>query len=173
MNSPVLGPGTDPDNGKNASGAHERMMSLALAEAERAFEEGEVPVGAVIVHESRIIGKAHNQKELLRDPTAHAEILAITQAAEALGNWRLTGCRLYVTLEPCAMCAGAILQARIPHVIYGCDDPKAGAMGSVVNLIQPVRFNHRVEVVRGIMKEPCQAILKEFFATKRSSGPET
>lgn len=149
---------------------HEHFMKLALAEAEIAFSEGEVPVGALIVHESRVIGAAHNGREQLRDPTAHAEMIAITQAAEALGSWRLDGCTLYVTLEPCPMCAGAIVQARIPQVVYGAADPKAGAVHTLFELLSDPRLNHRAEIVPGVMAEPCGQILTRFFDQQRRLG---
>src|SRR5665213_2552498 len=130
---------------------HEHFMRMALAEAQAALEEGEVPVGAVIVREGRVLASAHNQREQLRDPTAHAEMVAITQAAEALGSWRLEGCALYVTLEPCPMCAGAILQARIPTVVYGATDPKAGAVHTLYQLLSDPRLNHRPQTVSGVL----------------------
>src|SRR5580704_16228087 len=125
---------------------HEHWMQAALAEAQSAFEAGEVPIGAVIVHEDRIIAAAGNQRESLNDPTAHAEMIAITQAAQALGSWRLLDCTLYVTLEPCPMCAGAIVQARLPLVIYGCADSKAGACHSLFQITSDPRLNHRAHV---------------------------
>ena len=140
------------------------FMQLALQEAESAAEEGEVPVGAVIVHsERRVIASDHNRREQLRDPTAHAEMLAITQAAEALGSWRLDDCTLYVTLEPCPMCAGAIVQARIPRVVYGADDPKSGAVQSLFKLLNDVRLNHQCSVVSGVLSDPCGNALSRFF----------
>ncbi|MCI0332724.1 MAG: tRNA adenosine(34) deaminase TadA [Planctomycetes bacterium] len=148
-------------------------MQQALREAQIAFDEDEVPIGAVVVHddsssgERRVIGAAHNQREQLRDPTAHAEMIAITQAAEALGNWRLDGCTLYVTLEPCPMCAGAIVLARIPRVVYGAADPKAGAVTTLYQLLNDPRLNHRAEVVSGVLTEPCGEILSKFFREKR------
>lgn len=145
-------------------------MQLALDEAQVAAKADEVPVGAVIVVDQKIVAQAHNQREMLRDPTAHAEVLAITQAAAALGAWRLAGCTLYVTLEPCAMCAGAIVQARIPLVVYGATDPKAGAVASLYELLSDSRLNHRSEVVGGVLAEPCGAILTDFFAMKRREG---
>jgi len=146
-------------------------MRQALQEAEAAEGENEVPVGAIIVHdERRIIASDHNRREQLRDPTAHAEMLAITQAAEALGSWRLDHCTLYVTLEPCPMCAGAILQARIPRVVYGANDPKAGAVQSLFNLLDDARLNHRCSVVSGILAEPCGNILSQFFQRQRALG---
>lgn len=143
-------------------------MQLALAEARAAAAEDETPVGAVIVHDGTIIAAAHNQREQLHDPTAHAEMIAITQAAEALASWRLTGCTLYVTLEPCPMCAGAIVQARVPRVVYGAADPKAGAAGSLFSLLDDARLNHRCDVTPGVLAEPCGDILREFFRAKRS-----
>jgi len=147
------------------------FMQLALQEAEAAAEEGEVPVGAVIVHnERRMIASDHNRREQLRDPTAHAEMLAITQAAEALGSWRLENCTLYVTLEPCPMCAGAIVQARIPRVVYGADDPKSGAVQSLFTLLNDTRLNHQCSVVSGVLAEPCGNVLSRFFQRQRALG---
>ncbi len=149
---------------------HDYFMQLALQEAEHAMAENEVPVGAVIVHEGRIIAAAHNQREQLRDPTAHAEMIAITQAAALRGSWRLDGCTLYVTLEPCAMCAGAILQARIPTVVYGAADPKAGAVQTLYHLLEDPRLNHRAEIVSGVLAEACGQILTRFFQQQRQLG---
>jgi len=149
---------------------HEAYMRIALQEAELALEENEVPVGAVIVHQDRVIGRAHNQRERLRDPTAHAEMLAITQAAESLRSWRLEACALYVTLEPCPMCAGAILQARIPTVVYGATDPKAGAVRSLYQLLEDPRLNHRCLIVPAVLAEPCAEILTRFFQKQRERG---
>lgn len=143
------------------------FMRLALAEARRAADEGEVPVGAVIVCRGEVVAAAHNQREALRDPTAHAEMVAITQAAESLGAWRLEGCTLYVTLEPCPMCAGAIVQARVPRVVYGAADPKAGAVESLYHLLEDERLNHRCEIERGVLAEECGAVLREFFRKRR------
>jgi tRNA(adenine34) deaminase len=145
-------------------------MQLALEEAEQAMREEEVPIGAVIVHSDRVIARAHNQREQLHDPTAHAEMIAVTQAAAALQSWRLEGCSLYVTLEPCAMCAGAILQARIPLVIYGAADPKAGAVQSLYQLLNDPRLNHRCGVVAGVLAEPCGQLLSRFFQEQRRLG---
>ena len=150
---------------------HEIYMRAALQQAELAFSENEVPVGAVIVRNERIIAAAHNQREQLRDPTAHAEMIAITQAAEAVGGWRLLECTLYVTLEPCPMCAGAILQARIPSLVYGAADPKAGAVSSLFRLLGDARLNHRTEVVPSVLDEDCGRILSEFFSQRRRAGP--
>jgi tRNA(adenine34) deaminase len=149
---------------------HETYMRLAYREAEAAFDEGEVPVGAVIVHEGRVIASAHNQREQLHDPTAHAEMIAITQAAEALASWRLDACTLYVTLEPCAMCAGAIVQARLPVVVYGAADPKAGAVQTLYRLLDDPRLNHRAETIAGVLAEPCGEILSRFFQAQRRLG---
>jgi len=147
------------------------FMRKALQEAEAAAEEGEVPVGAVIVHgESQVIASDHNRREELRDPTAHAEMLAITQAAEALGSWRLDDCTLYVTLEPCPMCAGAMVQARIPRVVYGADDPKSGAVQSLFRLLNDVRLNHQCSVVSGVLSEQCGNVLSRFFQQQRAWG---
>jgi tRNA(adenine34) deaminase len=146
---------------------HNLYMQEALKEAERALADDEVPVGAVIVHNGRIIGRAHNQKERLHDPTAHAEMIAITQAAEALGSWRLAKAVMYVTLEPCPMCAGALVQARLPVLVYGAKDPKAGACGSLFNIVQDKRLNHQIEIIPGIMEDECRIILKEFFTKQR------
>ena len=149
---------------------HEDYMKLALREAEEALEIQEVPVGVVIVHEGQVIAKAHNQRELLRDPTAHAEMIAITQAASHLESWRLDNALMYVTLEPCPMCAGAIVLARIPEVIFGARDPKTGAAGSLMNILQDPRLNHRVRITAGVMEEECGAILRDFFVRLRGRG---
>jgi len=150
----------------------EDYMTEALRLAARALEDDEVPVGAVIVCNGRIIARAHNQRELLGDPTAHAEMIAITQAAEHVGNWRLEGCTLYVTLEPCAMCAGAIVLARLPRLVFGARDPKAGAVGSLYDIPRDARLNHTVEVTAGVLEAECGGILTEFFRRKRgAAGP--
>jgi tRNA(adenine34) deaminase len=149
---------------------HERFMRAALREAQQALAEDEVPIGAVIVHEEKIIAAAHNQREQLHDPTAHAEMIAITQAAEALGDWRLENCLLYVTLEPCPMCAGAIIQARVPWVVYGAPDPKAGAVDTLYQLLRDPRLNHRCQTVSGVLGPECGAMLSEFFQAKRRLG---
>jgi tRNA(adenine34) deaminase len=149
---------------------HEHWMKLALEEAQLAADEEEVPIGAVIVYQQRVIARAHNQREQLHDPTAHAEMIAITQAAESRQSWRLDGCTLYVTLEPCPMCAGAIVQARIPTVVYGAADPKAGAVQTLYRLLSDERLNHRCEVVAGVMAEPCGQILSRFFQQQRRQG---
>ncbi len=145
-------------------------MDLAIAQARRAEAHGDVPIGAVIVHEGKPLAEAGNERELRRDPTAHAEILAIRAAAEALGGWRLPGTTLYVTLEPCAMCAGAIVLARIPTVVVGAPDPKAGAAGSVLDVLAEPALNHRPAVVTGVREEECAALLREFFAARRGPG---
>ena len=150
---------------------HVQHMELALAEAELAAAEDEVPVGAVVVSfEHGVIGRAHNQREQLLDPTAHAEMIAITQAAQALQSWRLEGCILYVTLEPCPMCAGAVVQARLPLVVYGCADPKAGACHTLYQIPTDPRLNHRAQVVAGVLGERCAAALSAFFQGKRALG---
>ena len=138
-------------------------MRLALSEAEGALREGEVPVGALVVQDGRVVGMGHNRVEGLQDPTAHAEILAIKTVAEALGSWRLEGCTLYVTLEPCPMCAGAIVQARVGRLVFGAWDPKRGACGSLMNLVQDPRLNHRVSITAGVLEKECNEILKQFF----------
>lgn len=148
---------------------NERYMRYALKEAEKAYDAGEVPVGCVIVHDREIVGKAHNQRETLQDPTAHAEILAITQAAAHLDSWRLEDTKLYVTLEPCAMCAGAIILARIEEVYFGALDPKAGCTGSLMNLLEDKRFNHRPKLHPGLLAEECGAILSTFFREIRQN----
>jgi len=145
-------------------------MRAALAEAAAALGADDVPVGAVAVHSGRIIGRGHNQKVRLNDPTAHAEMLAITAAATALADWRLTGCTLYVTLEPCAMCAGAILLARIDRLVFGADDPKTGACGSLHDLLGDPRANHQVAVARGVLRDECSGLLTDFFARQRRAG---
>jgi len=146
---------------------HEHFMQLALRQAEQAAAIDEVPVGAVIVHGERVIAAAHNQREQLHDPTAHAEMIAITQAAEAMQSWRLEDCTLYVTLEPCPMCAGAIVLARIPLVVYGATDPKAGAVDSLFQMLNDSRLNHRADVISGVLAEPCGQILTQFFQRRR------
>jgi len=147
---------------------HLHHMELALDEAALAAAEDDVPVGAVIVSLERgIIAQAHNQRERLRDPTAHAEMIAITQAAQSLQSWRLENCVLYVTLEPCPMCAGAVVQARLPYVVYGCADPKAGACHTLYTITADPRLNHRATVISGVLAERCAAVLGDFFAAKR------
>jgi tRNA(adenine34) deaminase len=145
----------------------ERMMALAIDRAHEAERHGDVPIGAVIARDDEVLASAGNERELRADPTAHAEILAIRAAAEALGGWRLSGTTLYVTLEPCAMCAGAIVLARIPTVVYGTPDPKAGAGGSVLNVLAEPALNHRPEVRSGLLGAECAELLREFFAARR------
>jgi len=145
----------------------EHYMRLALEQAEAAAAADEAPVGALVVCDGRVLGAARNEREALRDPTAHAEMIAITQAATALKNWRLENCTLYVTLEPCPMCAGAIVLARIPRVVFGALDPKGGAVRSLYRLLEDPRLNHRVDVIEGVLSEPCGAVLSDFFAAKR------
>ena len=150
---------------------HRLHMEMALEEAAMAVDEDEVPVGAVIVSLERgVIARAHNQREQLHDPTAHAEMIAITQAANALQSWRLEKCVLYVTLEPCPMCAGGIVLARLPMVVYGALDPKAGACDTLYHITNDPRLNHRAQVVGGVLAERCGEILSEFFAGKRRLG---
>jgi tRNA(adenine34) deaminase len=146
-------------------------MQAAVREAERALAIDEVPVGCVIVHDGTIVGRGHNQVERLKDATAHAEMIAIGAASAALGSWRLNECTMYVTLEPCAMCAGAIVLARVGRMVYGATDPKAGACGSVLDVIHEPRLNHRVELSNGVMAEECGALLKLFFQAKRKKVP--
>ena len=145
----------------------EYFMRLALREAERALEHDDVPIGAVVVHEGEVIGSGRNERELREDPTAHAELLALREAARALGSWRVLDSVLYVTLEPCAMCAGAIVLARVPRVVFGTWDPKAGAAGSVLDVLAEPRLNHRPEVAGGLLAEECAALLTSFFAGRR------
>jgi tRNA(adenine34) deaminase len=145
----------------------EHFMRLALREAEQAPAHGDVPVGAVIVREGEVAASGHNERELRHDPTAHAELLAIREAARALGSWRLLDCVLYVTLEPCAMCAGAIVLSRLPRVIYGASDPKAGAAGSVLDVLAEPRLNHRPEVAAGLLAEESSVLLRDFFGSRR------
>jgi tRNA(adenine34) deaminase len=148
----------------------EHFMREALRQAARAYEAGEVPVGAVIVREGRVIARAFNQVELLKDATAHAEMLALTQAEEVMGDWRLTDCTLYVTKEPCPMCAGAIVHTRLARVVFGVSDPKAGAAGSAINLLQFPTLNHRCEITGGVCEKECRVLLQNFFTEQRSSA---
>ena len=143
-------------------------MQTAIAEAQLARAKGEVPIGAVIVHEVQIIGRGHNLRETSNDPTSHAEMVAIRQAAEAIGHWRLLETTLYVTLEPCVMCMGAIILARIPRLVYSCRDPRAGAVGSIYDFSSDERFNHKVEVVEGVLGEECSRMLSGFFQELRA-----
>lgn len=148
----------------------ERFMREALKEARAADDADEVPVGAVVVRDGRVIGRGHNQRQQLADPTAHAEMIAITAAAACVRDWRLSGCTLYVTLEPCAMCAGAIVLARIDRLVLGADDPKAGACGSLYTLTTDPRSNHQVAVTRGVLEDECSLMLQEFFRRQRALG---
>jgi tRNA(adenine34) deaminase len=145
----------------------EAFMREALRQAQKAREADEVPVGAVVVRAEKIIARAYNQVELLNDATAHAEMLALTAAEAAVGDWRLTDCALYVTKEPCAMCAGALVHTRIRRVIFGCADPRAGAAGSVINLLQLPGFNHQCDIASGVLQNECAAILQDFFRKRR------
>ena len=145
----------------------ERFMRVAIEAARIAEDNGDVPIGAVIVCENRIIGKAYNQREQLRDPTAHAEIIALTQAAAARQSWRLNGCTMYVTLEPCPMCAGALVLSRMDRLCYGCSDPKSGACGTLYNIVDDERLNHRLEVTAGVLEKECREQLQNFFEQKR------
>lgn len=147
----------------------ERFMRLALGEARATAESADVPVGCVVVRDGRVVGRGRNQRELLQDPTAHAEVLAITAAASEVGHWRLERCTLYVTLEPCAMCAGAMVLARIPRVVFGATDPKAGAAGSVLDVTAHPKLNHRADVVGGCLAGDCAELLRGFFRTLRAS----
>ncbi len=149
---------------------HVRFMGEALKEAAAALDEGDVPVGAVVVHGGRIIGRGHNQRELLADPTAHAEMLALSAAAAFLKQWRLLDCTLYATLEPCVMCAGAIIHARVPRLVYGAVDPKGGGCGSVYDITASGRLNHRVDVEGGVMAQECGELLQLFFKQQRAAG---
>jgi tRNA(adenine34) deaminase len=149
---------------------HEQAMGVALVQARQAERHGDVPIGAAIYRDRELLAQAGNERELRKDPTAHAEVLAIRAASERLGGWRLPGTILYVTLEPCAMCAGAIVLARIPTVVFGTPDPKAGAAGSVLDVLAEPALNHRPQVINGVLEEECAAVLREFFSAKRSSA---
>lgn len=146
---------------------HDHWMRLAMGEAQSAARQGDVPIGAVVVRDGELVAAAHNRREADADPTAHAEILALRASAEALGTWRLHGCTLYVTLEPCAMCAGATVLARLDRLVFGADDPKAGAVGALYDIPRDPRLNHQVQVVRGIRAAECGQVLKEFFGKRR------
>jgi len=150
----------------------EELMYLAIAQAKLALAIEEVPIGCVIRHDptDRIVGAGHNRREVDRDPTAHAEIFALREAARELGNWRLTDCTLAVTLEPCPMCAGAVVNARVPRLVYGCDDPKAGAVRTLYQICEDPRLNHRVEVTAGVLSDQCAALLQDFFRQRRAMG---
>lgn len=156
----------------NITKEDEKYMQLAIESAKIAEENGDVPIGAVIVHKNQIIAKAYNQREQLKDPTAHAEIIALTQAAAALENWHLNGCTIYVTLEPCPMCAGALVLSRMDRLVYGCDDPKTGAVKSLYNIVTDGRLNHRLEVVSGVLADECTKQLQDFFQHRRGKNKE-
>jgi tRNA(adenine34) deaminase len=143
------------------------FMKIALEEAKKALNKSETPVGAIVVKDDEIISRSHNLRESLQDPTAHAELLAIKDASEKLGRWRLTDCMIYVTLEPCAMCSGAMILARVKRLVYGASDPKAGTAGSLMNLLSHEKLNHQVEVVSGILAKECGEILSDFFSSRR------
>ena len=151
--------GLDPD--------HFRFMEEAIELARQAGKAGEIPVGSVVVRDGKILGRGLNTRESRRDPTLHAEIMALREAAHAIGNWRLENCTLYVTLEPCPMCAGALVQARIPELVFGCEDPKAGACGTLYDIPRDSRLNHRILVRKGILREECARILRDFFQARR------
>ncbi len=146
------------------------FMREALRQAQRAYNAGEVPVGAVVVQAGRIIARAHNQVELLKDATAHAEMLALTQAEAAVGDWRLTDCDIYVTKEPCPMCAGALVHVRMRRVIFGCPDERGGAAGGIINLLQLPALNHRCDITTGVLEEECVVLLKSFFHARRKTN---
>jgi tRNA(adenine34) deaminase len=150
----------------------EQYMLEAIKAAQIAEENGDVPIGAVIVYENQVIGRAYNQREQLADPTAHAEIIALTQAAAFIENWRLHGCTIYVTLEPCTMCAGAMVLGRLDRLVYGCDDPKAGACKSLYNIVQDERLNHRLEVTSGVLTDQCSRQLQAFFHCRRAENAQ-
>jgi len=145
----------------------QNFMYRAIDAATIAEENGDVPIGCVIVHDGQVIARAYNQREQLQDPTAHAEIVALTQASAALESWRLHGCTLYVTLEPCSMCAGALVLARLDRLVFGCKDPKTGACGSLYNIVQDERLNHHVAVTSGVLEAQCSQLLRDFFLKKR------
>ncbi len=156
----------------NITEQDEKYMRLAIESAKIAEENGDVPIGAVIIHRNQIIAKAYNQREQLQDPTAHAEIIALTQAAAALENWHLNGCTIYVTLEPCPMCAGALVLSRMAKLVYGCDDPKAGAVKSLYNIATDNRLNHRLKVTSGVLADECAKQLQDFFRRRRNENKE-
>ena len=153
-------------------GSDELYMRMALDEARKAASIGEIPIGAVVVRDGEVVSRASNRREVDADPTAHAEIIAVRAAAAALGHWRLEGCTVYVTLEPCPMCAGALHAARVDRCVYGAVDPKAGALGTLYDIASDTRLNHRYEVTAGVMSVECAALLKEFFAALRAKGRE-
>ncbi|MCK4960442.1 MAG: tRNA adenosine(34) deaminase TadA [Planctomycetes bacterium] len=148
----------------------ERFMRMAIDQAMIAEENGDVPIGCVVVFENRVIAKGHNQRQRLNDPTAHAEMIALTSASDFMGNWRLGGCTMYVTLEPCTMCAGALVLARIDRLVYGCDDPKTGAVKSLYNIVADERLNHIVEVTSDVLGNDCSSLMTEFFARRRTEN---
>ncbi len=148
----------------------EQFMRKAIDAAMIAEENGDVPIGAVIVYQSQVIGRAWNQREQLNDPTAHAEIIALTQAASSIGSWRLHGCTIYVTLEPCPMCAGALVLGRLDRLVYGCPDPKTGACGSLYDIVRDERLNHRLDVTSGVLADDCAALLQTFFRARRNNN---
>ncbi len=152
--------------------ADDRFMRVAIEAAGIAEENGDVPIGVVIVYKNQIIGKAYNQREQLKDPTAHAEIIALTQAAAFLESWRLHDCTIYVTLEPCPMCAGALVLGRLDRLVYGCDDPKTGACKSLYNIVQDERLNHRLEVTSGVLADECGKLLQNFFQKRRTENSQ-
>ena len=145
----------------------EKYMREAIKQGQKAYQIGEVPIGCVIVYEDKVIARGYNRRKIDRNTLSHAELRAIKKASRVMGDWRLEGCTMYVTLEPCQMCAGAIVQARIPRVVIGCMNPKAGCAGSILNLLQMPQFNHQVEVARGVMEEECSQLLKNFFKELR------
>jgi len=151
---------------------HEKYMKAAIRQAKKAYDLGEVPIGCVIVHEGKIIGRGYNRRNTDKNTLAHAEITAINKASKKIGDWRLEECTLYVTLEPCQMCAGAIVQARITEVVMGCMNPKAGCGGSILNILEMPEFNHQVKVVRGILEAPCSRMLKDFFTELRERNKQ-
>lgn len=154
------------------SNKDQQYMRMAVEAAKVAAENGDVPIGVVIVQGERVIGRAYNQRQQLQDPTAHAEIIALTQAAAALENWHLNGCTMYVTLEPCPMCAGALVLSRMDRLVYGCDDPKAGACGSLYDIVRDGRLNHRLQVTAGVLQEECKTQLQDFFKKRRNEKTE-
>jgi tRNA(adenine34) deaminase len=160
------------DAGSERNSSDEQLMQLALAEARAAADAGDVPIGCVIVHDpsGRVVGRGRNRREVDEDPTAHAEVVAMREAARALGHWRLLDCTLVVTLEPCPMCAGAIVNARVPRLVYGCDDRKAGAVRTLFQICDDRRLNHCVEVRSGVMAEACAEVLRAFFREQRGMG---
>ena len=151
-----------------ASGTDEKFMRQAIKQAKKAYALDETPIGCVIVHEGKVIGRGYNRRNTVKSPLAHAEITAIRKASRKIGDWRLEECTLYVTLEPCQMCAGAIIQARIPRVVVGCMNPKAGCAGSVLNLLHVERFNHQAELTTGVLEEECSGMMKQFFKELRA-----